>query len=149
MTEPRLLILNGPKFNHSSLREAIVSTSDIERQCAKACAEQELKMDFRQTDDIEQLLDWISESEAEANALIINPGSYHQASGRLADALDKFAQRNKSITEVHLDNIFNQQQQAIRPLDITQGKTGFISGLGISGYLLAINTIASSVKAVT
>ena len=105
-------------------------------------------MDFRQTDDIEQLLDWISESEAEANALIINPGINHQASARLADALDKFAHLNKPITEVHLDNIFNQQQQKNKPLDITQGKAGFISGLGISAYVLAINTIASSIKAV-
>lgn len=146
MTESRLAIFNGPKFNYSNQHQTTVSPPVIEALCAKACTKHNLKMDFRETDNEERLLAWINDDELEFDALVINPGIEFQNPARLTAALNKIAQRKLPITEIHLDNIFNQQSQNLKPLNISKGKTGFISGLNLSSYTLAISTIARSIK---
>ena len=130
----RVLILNGPGVAAQASAEGL-TLSSIESACAALCAARGADMIFRQSVDADEALDWISQRVGEFDALIVNPAG-------LDGALHRLAQLNKPVVEAHIPNIFSDGASAIEPLGETGAKIGFISGLGLRSYLLAIESIA-------
>jgi 3-dehydroquinate dehydratase len=50
-------------------------------------------------------------------------------------------QQNKPVIEVHISNIFQQGGENTKPIQVPEGEVGFVSGLGIHSYDLAIRAV--------
>ena len=84
----------------------------------------------------------IQQSKEEFDGIIINAGGYSHTSVAIRDALDIF---KKSIIELHISNIYKREE--FRHKSIISGVvTGIICGLGINGYILAINSMHEMLK---
>ena len=138
------MVANGP-----GLAEAVggVTLQQIHDQCAALCKELGVGLDFRQTDDVDELSRWLVIDQSAFDAIIINPiGPSLAATADLKKCHIAMAALQKPAVEVHLANIFGAEATATNPLPGQDGKLGFVCGLGIHGYLLAIKALAARVR---
>ena len=146
MAGATILVLNGPNLNLLGVREPQTygreTLADIEESCLERAAALDLSVDFRQSNDEGQLIDWIQEARENADGIIINAGGYTHSSIAILDAL-KAAEL--PIIEVHLSNIF--RREPFRHLSyVSMAAAGVICGLGSHGYLLALEAIARLIE---
>ncbi|HRW75576.1 MAG: type II 3-dehydroquinate dehydratase [Lewinellaceae bacterium] len=133
----RLLVLNGPNLNLVGQREPDVygheSLADAERQVAERYPDHELV--WRQSNHEGQLIDWLHAAGEEGfTGVIINPGGLTHTSVALADAIRSIDQ---PVIEVHISNI--HARETFRQVSLSGAACrGIISGLGLSGYALAV-----------
>jgi 3-dehydroquinate dehydratase-2 len=146
-----LLILNGPGLENlrqlDSRFDKALTLGRIERECGELCAKHGISMTFRQGDVVKELLDWIATNAAGYDALIINPIGYYSYEAyekfeEYRSAIKVLAHLKKPVIEVHLTNIFRHGAELIEPLREPDAEIGFICGLGIHSYLLAVEAIA-------
>ncbi|NBX70824.1 MAG: type II 3-dehydroquinate dehydratase, partial [Actinobacteria bacterium] len=80
----KVLILNGPNLNKLGEREPEVygstSIADIEAMCAAFGADNGFEIDFRQSNDEVDLINWLQEAASSGTAVIINPAAYTHTS---------------------------------------------------------------------
>ena len=147
MSNGKLLIINGPGLsNLSELNEKVhdgLSLADIEQKCIKTCEGFGLEVDFRQNDDQSELLSALINDINNFDAFIINPSGYSKSSSiddeAFSKAINKITNQSKLVIEVRIENIFKQGSS--KPLQGSESGVGFVSGLGIYSYELAINSI--------
>ena len=148
MPQIRLLILLGRSLEDNDQQKTPQLTlQTIEKLCAQLCSEHNIQLDVHHFSNAQQLCEYLDNTAGEVDALIINPCFDQQESARLAISLSQFVQQNKPLIELHLNNIFDYKPQNRQQLEISGGKAGFICGLGINGYSLAISSIANSLNA--
>ena len=143
-----ILVLNGPNLNLLGSREPDVygreTLADIESSCAKKAAGLGLVVEFRQSNNEGELVDWIQQASGAHAGLIVNAGAYTHTSIALLDALT--ASSLPSI-EVHLSNIF-QRDEFRHHSYISKAASGVICGFGGFGYQMALEALARMVKSV-
>ena len=89
-----------------------------------------------------EIVDTIQSARNEFDGIIINAGGYSHTSVAIRDALDVFKGK---IIELHISNIYKREE--FRHKSIISGVvTGIICGLGINGYILAINAMHDLLK---
>lgn len=137
-----IYVLNGPNLNMLGTREPSIYGSDTladikarAETCAKSLG---LAIDFRQSNVEGELVNWIQESRAKAQGIILNAGGYTHTSVAILDALQA---AELPVIEVHLSNIFRRDQFRQHSY-ISLAATGVICGLGAKGYELALEAIA-------
>lgn len=138
----KILVLNGPNINMLGIREKnVYGTATYEDLCemirAKA-AELKLEVEIRQSNSEGQLVDWIQECYGRMDGIIMNPGAYTHYSVAVLDALKAVS---LPAVEVHISNI-HQREDFRHHCVTTAGCTGQICGLGLKGYLLALEFFA-------
>ena len=146
MSNHNVLILNGPGLsdlgNYDGISYGNLSMPLIEAACGKLCDELGLVMDFRQTDDEHEMFRYIAKDSEAYDALIINPIGYSRATSvafeMYRSAILTIAHLKKPVVEVHITNIFSQEAEITKPLQVPEGEIGFVCGLGMEGYLLAV-----------
>jgi 3-dehydroquinate dehydratase-2 len=141
-----IYVLNGPNLNLLGMREPEIygraTLADIEHAVAARARTHGLDIVFRQSNHEGVLVDWIQEAREKASGVIINPGAYSHTSIAIYDA---FKALDRPIIEVHLSN--PHQREAFRHRDyVSQVAKGVIVGLGMSGYLFAVDAMAELVK---
>jgi 3-dehydroquinate dehydratase-2 len=141
MAGETILVLNGPNLNLLGVREPEIygteTLAEIEESCLERCAELELKLDFRQSNNEGELVGWIQDARGNANGIVINAAALSHTSIAILDAL-KFAEL--PVIEVHLSNIF--KREPFRHVSyISQAADGMICGLGGQGYVLALDAL--------
>jgi 3-dehydroquinate dehydratase-2 len=142
-TPPLIFVLNGPNLNLLGTREPAVYGSDtlddIAASLSARADELGLTLDIRQSNHEGHLIDWLHEAqEAEAKAVILNPGGYTHTSVALRDAV---ASIETPVIEVHLSN--PQARESFRRRSMVAGVArGSISGFGSLSYLLALDAAA-------
>lgn len=150
MTASRILTLNGPGLSDLSNYDGHsygnnLSLELIENQCEAQCQKLGISLDFRQTDDEEKMFRWISEDHENYDGLIINPVGYSRAASvefeMYRTAIKLIAHLKKPVIEVHMSNIFKPGAEITKPLHVPDGEMGFVSGMGIHSYLIAIRSI--------
>ena len=146
MAKP-LFVLNGPNLNLLGTREPEIyghtTLADIEAQCRATAAPLGLSIDFRQTNHEGVLVDWVQEARGAACALILNAGAYTHTSVALHDALKAF---HLPSIEVHISN--PHRREPFRHTSyVSPAVTGVICGTGAQGYSLAIQALATLLKA--
>jgi 3-dehydroquinate dehydratase-2 len=139
-------VLNGPNLNLLGMREPEIygraTLADIEKAVGERAKTHGLQIVFRQSNHEGELVDWIQEARTKASGVIVNPGAYSHTSIAIYDA---FKALDKPIVEVHLSN--PHQRESFRHRDyVSQVAKGVIVGLGLSGYLFALDAIADLVK---
>jgi 3-dehydroquinate dehydratase-2 len=142
-----IYILNGPNLNLLGLREPEIyghqTLADAERLAGDKAKALGLSVDFRQTNHEGELIDWIQEAREAASGIILNGGAYTHTSIALHDALKAFA---GPIVELHVSNPLARERFR-RHSYVSQVATGVICGLGVPGYALAVEAMASLLAA--
>jgi 3-dehydroquinate dehydratase II len=137
-----VLILNGPNLNLLGVREPETygrdTLADIEEACMERGSVLGLTVDFRQSNQEGQLVEWIQEARENADGIVINPAGYTTTSVAVLDAL---LAAELPIVEVHLSNTHRRETFRQNSL-VSRAATGVICGFGAQGYLLALEAMA-------
>lgn len=132
-----LLVLNGPNLNLLGTREpetyGTTSLDTIESDLEQAFPD--VAFSFRQTNAEGSLIDALHAAhEQNLDGVVFNPGGYTHTSVALHDAV---AAVDPPVVEVHLSNV-HAREDFRRRSRIAPACVGQISGLGASGYHLAV-----------
>lgn len=141
----KVLVINGPNLNRLGKRQPEVygttTLVDVEKLISAHAATLQLEVECRQSNHEGDLLDWAHEAADEGWAVIINPGGFTHTSVALRDALAEVAD-GQGFIEVHISNVHARedfrQHSYLSPL-----ARGVIAGLGVQGYLLALDSLAA------
>ena len=136
-----IIIINGPNINLLGEREqsqyGSITFDQLKQICLKKSKELNINLNFTQSNIEGELVNIIQSARNNYKGIIINAGGYSHTSVAIRDALSIF---KKSIIELHISNIYKREE--FRHKSIISGVvTGIICGLGINGYILAINAM--------
>ena len=141
-----ILIINGPNLNLLGEREQTQYGSKdykyLEEICHKQAKNINVKIEMRQSNIEGDIVNIIQEARKKYNGIIINAAGYSHTSVAIRDALSIF---KKPIIELHISNIYKREDFRHKSL-ISGVVTGVICGLGINGYVLAINSMHEILK---
>ena len=135
----KLLVLNGPNLNLLGIREpAVYGRADYQKLVETITAYAESKgveIKIFQSNLEGELVSSIQQARGVYDGIIINPGAYTHYSYALMDALQAVG---LPAVEVHISNI--HKREAFRHTSVTAPACiGQICGLGVNGYLLAMD----------
>ena len=137
----KILIINGPNLNLIGEREQSQYGSKnykyLEEICKKKSTELNLNLEMKQSNLEGEIVNIIQEGRKVFDGIIINAGGYTHSSVAIRDALDVFKGK---IIELHISNIYKREEFRHKSL-ISGVVTGIICGLGVNGYILAINSM--------
>jgi 3-dehydroquinate dehydratase II len=135
-------VLNGANLGRLGTREPDVYGSTTYAQLVEVVEKtaHELQMDVRvrQTDDEGELLRWIHAAADARDPIVINPGGWSHTSVVLRDALTA---ATAPVVEVHISNI-HARETFRHHSHVSAVVEGVIAGLGIEGYVLALQWMA-------
>lgn len=135
----RLLVVNGPNINMLGMRDReIYGGSDYEtlrNNIIEWAEEKGVDVEVFQSNHEGEIIDRIHRMDFDG--LVINPGAFTHYSYAIRDALEIV---KVPKIEVHISNIHSREE--FRRKSVTaEVCDGLISGLGIDGYLLALDYI--------
>jgi 3-dehydroquinate dehydratase II len=145
MTKP-IYILNGPNLNLLGTREPELygyeTLEEVKWRCAERARAHDLEIDFRQSNFEGVLIESVHEAREKAIEVIINPAGLTFSSISLLDSLKTF---EGPKIEVHITNIHKRESYYHASL-ISYTATGVIAGLGVQGYVVAVEAIANMIS---
>ncbi len=145
MTE-KILVINGPNLNLLGSREkekyGNTSLQDIQKRCADHGSKINLDIDFKQSNVEGEIVNFIQDANKKYKGIIINAGGYTHTSVAILDAL--LAVKKPTI-ELHITNIYKREDFRHKSL-ISKAADGIICGLGVEGYIMALNGIKNLIK---
>ncbi len=135
----KILVINGPNLNLLGTRQPDIygktAYEDLINLIQRYARTKNVEVTCIQSNHEGDLIDAVGDAQNHYHAIIINPGAYAHTSYALRDAL---ASVKIPAIEVHISNIY--QREKFRHQSVTAAACiGQISGLGIEGYLLAID----------
>ena len=138
-----ILVLNGPNLNLLGVREpghyGHVTLAGIEERLRGLANDLGLSLGFRQSNAEHELIDAIHQAPAQGVAFILfNPAAFTHTSIALRDALAAVA---IPFIEVNLSNV-HAREPFRRHSYFSDLAVGVISGLGATGYELALRAAA-------
>ena len=137
----KILIINGPNLNLLGEREqSQYGGKDykfLEEICLNRAKELKIDLELKQSNVEGEIVNIIQESRNIHDGIIINAGGYTHTSVAIRDSLNVF---KKPIIEIHISNIYKREDFRHKSL-ISNVATGGIFGLGVDGYILAINSM--------
>ena len=135
----KILIINGPNLNLLGTREPEIygklTLKDIETALTNAAQKCGVELECFQSNHEGEIVDKICSAKNIFDAIIINPAAYTHTSVAIRDAL---AAVEIATIEVHISNIYSREQFRHNSL-IAPVCVGQISGLGLDGYIAALN----------
>jgi len=141
-----IIIINGPNLNLLGEREqsqyGSSTLDELKKICIKRSSELDINLDFEQSNVEGEIVTLIQEARNKYGGLIINAAGFTHTSVSIRDALSIF---KKPIIELHISNIYKREEFRHKSL-ISGVVTGGIFGLGINGYILAINAMQELLK---
>jgi len=100
----------------------------------------DIEIEDFQSNDEGALIDAIQDYGSRFNGIVFNPGGYAHTSVAIRDAVSSIP---APVIEVHISNIHSREE--FRNISIVGGACkAVISGLGISGYSVAIEYLKSN-----
>lgn len=137
----RVLVVHGPNLNLLGEREPAIYGSQTLAEINDAIAEaaKGLGLDVRceQHNSEGAIIDALHAARGAFAGVVINPGAYSHYSYAIADAI---AAIGLPVVEVHLSNI--AAREPFRRTSVTAAACrGVVSGLGASGYVLALRAL--------
>ena len=137
----KILIINGPNLNLLGEREqSQYGKKDynfLEEICLNKAKELKIDLEIKQSNVEGEIVNIIQDSRNTHDGMIINAGGYTHTSVAIRDSLNIF---KKPIIELHISNIYKRENFRQKSL-ISDIATGGIFGLGVDGYILAINSM--------
>ena len=137
----KIIIINGPNLNLLGEREqSQYGKKDynyLEEICFNRAKELNIDLEIKQSNVEGEIVNIIQDSRNAYDGIIINAGGYTHTSVAIRDSLNIF---KKPIIELHISNIYKREDFRQKSL-ISDVATGGIFGLGVYGYILAINSM--------
>ena len=133
----QIAIINGPNLNLLGIRETnIYGNAHFDAYYTKL---QQLfpqvQFTYFQSNIEGELINSLQQHGFTVNGIVLNPAGYTHTSVALGDAI---AAITVPVVEVHISNIFARED--FRKISHVSAKcAGVISGLGLTGYKLAID----------
>ena len=144
---PLIYVLNGPNLNLLGKRQPHIygheTLADVEADCRKLAAGLGLDMRFHQSNREYEIIDWVHEARETASGIVINPAAFTHTSVAILDALNAF---DHPIIEVHISNVHKREEFRHHSF-VSAIASGVIAGFGTQGYQLAIQRLATLIKA--
>ena len=142
----RIMIINGPNINLLGEREQSqygkLSFDDLKLKCSEYAESQKVIIEFYQSNVEGEIVNKIQNSRKEYDGVIINAAGFTHSSVSIRDALEII---KKPKIELHISNIYKREEFRQKSL-ISGVVDGIICGLGVYGYILAINAIQELLK---
>jgi 3-dehydroquinate dehydratase-2 len=143
-----VFVLNGPNLNLLGIREpekyGHATLADVEKLCRAAADRFGLGLEFRQSNNEGELVDWIQEAlTSKAAGLIINPAAYTTTSIAILDAL---LMLKVPVIELHITNI-HARESFRQNSYVSKAAKAVMAGFGADGYALAIAGLAGMIGA--
>lgn len=142
----KLLVLNGPNINFVGIREkGIYGTEDyaaLVRMLEEKAAAEGHELEVFQSNYEGALIDKIQEAyHSGVEGIVINPGAFTHYSYAVRDALSSV---EIPKVEVHISNVHKREE--FRHVSVTAPVcTGQVVGLGLKGYVLAMDYLTGKV----
>ncbi|MBI4233509.1 MAG: type II 3-dehydroquinate dehydratase [Chloroflexi bacterium] len=140
------LLINGPNLNILGRRDRAVYGSatleDLEEEVRRRAEELGVEVSFFQSNSEGLLVDYLQKRAAEARGIIINPGALTHYGLSLREAL---VDTRLPVVEVHLSNIYGREEWRAKSM-VTPIAVGQVSGLGLRGYLYALDFLAAHIR---
>jgi 3-dehydroquinate dehydratase II len=114
-----------------------VSLMDIQKKCENYSKKIGLQVDFKQSNVEGEIVNFIQNTKDNHQGIIINAGGYTHTSVAILDAL--LAVKKPTI-ELHITNIYKREDFRHKSL-ISKSADGIICGLGVDGYIMALDGI--------
>lgn len=142
----RILLLNGPNLASLGEREpevyGSVTLAEIDAAVRYRAASLGLEVRCEQTNHEGAMVDLLEAERGQSAGCIVNPGGLTHTSVVLADALRGFG---GPVVEVHLSNIL--AREPFRRVSLSaEAAVAVISGLGLYGYVLAVEGLAKLIE---
>jgi 3-dehydroquinate dehydratase-2 len=143
VTRPLVLVLNGPNLDRLGARQPEIygrtTLAELEELLRARAERLGLQVAFLQSNDEDALVEAARTAPARgAAAILVNPAALTHFSYPLRDAL---AASGLPVVEVHISNI--HAREPFRRLSVISPVVrGVVMGLGVQGYLLALDAIA-------
>jgi 3-dehydroquinate dehydratase-2 len=139
-----IYVINGPNLNLLGTREpetyGHATLQDVEKLCVDAAKAHGLGVEFRQSNVEGEIVNFIQEAgQKKAAGIVINPAGYTTTSIAIMDALLGVG---LPTIEVHISNI-HARESFRHDSYISRVARGVICGLGVNGYVFAINGLAT------
>ena len=145
MTE-LVYVLNGSNLNMLGKREphlyGTTTLARVQQETEALASKLDLVCEFRQTNSEATLVDWLQEAFERDAGVIINPAGFSFASVPVLDAV-KLVQR--PLIELHITNI-HKRDETYRHSLVSRAATAVICGLGVDGYLVAMQAMAMALR---
>ena len=140
----RILVVNGPNLNLLGKREPHIygtrSLTDLMNAVRAKAADLKLEVAFFQGNGEGEIIDFLQKEGPGSAGIVINPGALSHYSLALFDCLQALA---IPTVEVHLSNIHAREEFRSKSLTARAAR-GVITGLGFTGYLLALDYLAAA-----
>lgn len=138
----QVLVLNGPNLNRLGTREPGVYGSttyaELVELCEKSGQELGVGVEVRQTNSEAEMIGWLHEAADSGAAVVLNPAAWTHTSVALRDACSMLT---GPLVEVHISNIHTREEFRHHSY-ITGVATGSVIGLGVRGYVVALQWLA-------
>ena len=142
----RIIIINGPNLNLLGEREKSlygnIDFSKLNEICQEEARNQKMEIEFYQSNIEGEIITKIQDSRNKYDGIIINAAGFTHSSVSIRDALEIV---KKPKIELHITNIHKREEFRHKSL-ISDVVTGIICGLGVNGYILAINAMQELLK---
>ena len=142
----RIIIINGPNLNLLGEREKSqygnLDFSKLKEICQEEARNQKIEIEFYQSNIEGEIITKIQDSRNKYDGVIINAAGFTHSSVSIRDALEIV---KKPTIELHITNIHKREEFRHKSL-ISDVVTGIICGLGVNGYILAINAMQELLK---
>jgi len=137
----KVAVIHGPNLNMLGLREPEIygstSLEMLNEDLRKKADKLGLEIEIMQSNHEGEIVDFLHDNYKELAGIIINPAGLTHTSVVLRDAL---ASVRLPAVEVHISNIHRRED--FRKKSYTaEAAVGQITGLGIKGYLLALDAL--------
>ena len=137
----KILVINGPNLNLLGTREkdkyGKSSLNDIKIKCENYAKTAGLEIDFKQSNVEGEIVNFIQDARDKYDGIVINAGGYTHTSVAILDAL--LAVKKPTI-ELHITNIYKREDFRHKSM-ISKAADGIICGLGVKGYIMALEGI--------
>ena len=142
----KIIVINGPNLNLLGEREQTQYGSKdykyLEKICLNKAKDLNMDIEIKQSNIEGDIVNFIQDVRKTHDGIIINAAGYSHTSVAIRDALSIF---KKPIIELHISNIYKREDFRHKSV-ISAVVTGIICGLGINGYILAINSMHEILK---
>jgi 3-dehydroquinate dehydratase-2 len=141
----KLLVMNGPNINFLGIREKGIYGTDsfeaLEKMIRRKAEELGVTVELFQSNGEGELIDRLQKAYRDGvDGVVFNPGAYTHYSYALRDAIGSIAPI--PVIEVHISNVHKREE--FRHTSVTAPVClGQIVGLGLNGYLLAMEALVA------
>jgi len=136
----KILIINGPNLNLLGKREPTFYGQNSLEEVNHFVKDyfKKVNIDFHQSNHEGEIIDKIHKADQNYSGIVLNAGAYTHYSIAIRDAIEAIS---IPVIEVHISNIAKREEFRHKSV-ISDVVEGSIIGLGVYGYVLAVQAIA-------